>query len=66
MHKQTIKELEELFSFSPPESLMRSVHQVFFTYLINNTEPYPEDHRKIVEDFYFLMNFLDKANKSRE
>lgn len=65
MTKQTIKELEELFEFAPPESLMRSVHHVFFAYLIYNTELYPQDHRKIVEDFYFLMNFLEKAGKEK-
>lgn len=66
MDKQTLKELEELFSFAPPEDLMRSLHVVFFAYLINNNEAYPQDHRMIVEDFYFLMNFLDKAGRNRK
>ena len=61
MNKSTVKELEELFEFSDPESLRQSLQEVFFSYLLNSKQNFPLDFEKITADFYFLINFLEKA-----
>ena len=61
MDKKVIKSLEELFEFSPPDSLRRSLNFVFFNFLLNNKD-LPLDFETITEDFYFLINFLDEVD----
>jgi hypothetical protein len=62
MNKQTIKELEDLFEYSSPAELRQSIQEVFFSYLINSKQIFPLEFEKIVEDFYFLIRFLEEAN----
>jgi hypothetical protein len=61
MNKKIINELDELFTFAPPDELRRSVNQVYFSYLIH-TEVLPQDYKKTMEDFYFLIDFLEKVH----
>ncbi len=66
MDKKIINGLEELFLFAPPDTLRKSVNQVFYSYLIQNKN-LPEDFKTIAEDFYLLVDFLEKAdNVSRK
>lgn len=62
MDKKIIKGLEDLFSFAPPDTLRRSINQVFYSYLIHN-KTLPEDFETIAEDFYLLVDFLEKADQ---
>ncbi|MBA3704645.1 MAG: hypothetical protein H0W84_01705 [Bacteroidetes bacterium] len=63
MDKQIIYELEELFTFSPPNTLRRSINEIFYSYLISNKEVLPTNFGSIAEDFYFLIDFLKKADE---
>jgi hypothetical protein len=62
MDKQIVNELEEMFSFAPPSSIRRSINQVFYSYLIHK-QTLPFDFERIAEDFYFLTDFLEKADE---
>ncbi len=62
MDKKVMESLEELFEFADPDSLRRSLNHVFFNFLLNNKDALPEDFDTITEDFYFLINFLDKVD----
>jgi len=62
MDKKIIEGLEDLFSFAPPDTLRKSVNQVFYSYLIQN-KTLPEDFKTIAEDFYLLVDFLEKADQ---
>lgn len=62
MDKKIVKGLEDLFLFAPPDTLRRSVNQVFYSYLIHN-KTLPEDFETIAEDFYLLVDFLEKADQ---
>jgi hypothetical protein len=65
---EVLEELKELFCFSPPAKIREHLMEMFFTYLIElEAKDYPNNHRDIVEDYYFLYLFLtkmDKLNKS--
>jgi hypothetical protein len=62
MDKKIVKGLEDLFLFAPPDTLRRSVNEVFYSYLIHN-KTFPEDIKTITEDFYLLVDFLEKADQ---
>jgi hypothetical protein len=61
MDNQIINELDDLFTFAPPDELRRSINQVYFSYLIH-TDVLPQDYKKTTEDIYFLIDFLEKAH----
>lgn len=56
------KELAELFDFAPSKSLQKSLHEVFFSYLIHTKQTPPENFDTIVSDFYFLIRFLQTVD----
>ncbi|MCW3071923.1 MAG: hypothetical protein JWO44_1813 [Bacteroidetes bacterium] len=58
--KQTalLNQLEKLFEFAPASNLSKSIHEVFFNYLLNNKDLFPDDFETIVSDFYFLILFM--------
>ena len=64
VNQHLCKELENLFEFSPPPVLRKSLMDIFFSYL-SNMEPadYKPELKEIATDFYFLLKFLDKAEK---
>ena len=64
MNQQTIKELEDLFEYSSPAELRQSIQEVFFSYLINSKQIFPTEFERIVEDFYFLIQFLEEAERN--
>ncbi|MCW3105016.1 MAG: hypothetical protein JWO09_3456 [Bacteroidetes bacterium] len=62
MDKKIVKDLEGLFSVAPPDTLRRSVNQVFYSYIINN-KALPDELETIAEDFSMLVDFLEKADQ---
>jgi hypothetical protein len=65
--KLLIKETENLFEFSPPRQLRKSLHEVYAFYLqeIDVTIMDPLFNR-IAEDFYSLYKFLEKVEEMEE
>jgi hypothetical protein len=67
LNNKTIKELEYLFEFASPGALKKSLLEIFLSYLCNTkSEDYSPKLPKISEDFYFLIRFLDAAQKGRK
>jgi hypothetical protein len=61
--EEVLEELKELFYFSPPGKIREHLMEMFFTYLIElDAKDYPNNHRDIVEDYYFLYLFLNKMD----
>jgi hypothetical protein len=64
INDKVVKELEMLFEISPPFTLKKSVTTIFFEYLSNtDVEFYESNLKEIASDFYFLIKFLEKAEK---
>lgn len=61
MNKKVAESLEDIFSLSSPETLKKSLNEVFYSYLMN-TEILPSNFKEIATDIYFLNDFLEKAN----
>ena len=64
--QDTINRLETLFEFASPESLRKSIHHVFFSFLINDKEILPNDFERISTDFYFLLDFLNNVQETEK
>ena len=60
------KELDDLLSFVPPAQLRQSVTKVFFSFLTNPKTELPNNFEEIAEDIWFLLNFLEQADKKEE
>jgi hypothetical protein len=58
-----IKTINDLFLFASPESLQKSINEVFFSYLLHNKDLFPDDFEEIVTDVRFLLLFLKQAEK---
>ncbi|MCW3105066.1 MAG: hypothetical protein JWO09_3506 [Bacteroidetes bacterium] len=58
-----LNQLEKLFEYAPAESISKSLHEVFFSYLQNNTDTFPDNFETIAGDFQFLMQFIREAEK---
>lgn len=54
-------QLLELFEFADPNSLRRSIHFILFNYLNQKDLVLPENFDIIIEDFYFLIKFLQDS-----
>jgi hypothetical protein len=64
INDKVIKELERLFEVSPPFTLRKSVTTIFFEYLSNTeVDLYESNLKEIASDFYFLIRFLEMAEK---
>ena len=59
------KDLDQLFSFVPPNDLRKSVIKVFFPSL-SNFDVLPDDFQKASEDIQHLIEFLDKAEEQQK
>lgn len=59
MNKFAEERLKTLFEFAPPDSLRKSLIEVFFSFLLHNRQHFPADFERITEDFYFLIDFLE-------
>lgn len=67
MNEKIIEELEILFEFVPPEKLRQQITFVYFYYLQGDAIK-TETQKKFTKkagDFYFLIRFLELAEKYR-
>ncbi|MES2132672.1 MAG: hypothetical protein V4506_09995 [Bacteroidota bacterium] len=64
MDTSLIASLEELLDFAGPDSLRRSLQQVFFHFLLHNNHCLPANFNTITEDVYFRIRFLDEVLSS--
>ena len=68
--KEVSKELEHLqrlLLFTPPTELRRSIQKTLFSYLLEfGTEAIPVDYVQVVENHFFLIDFLDKLEQNKE
>jgi hypothetical protein len=64
--KDLYKELMDLFEVSPPNQIKASLLEIFFSYLCNtkHSDLNPE-LPEIATDFYFLIKFLEEAEKNQ-
>ena len=62
MRKKTnIDHLEMLLDFVPLNELRRSLQKTFFAFLTaQNERDVDNEYLKVVEDYYFIFDFLDK------
>lgn len=51
------------FEFTTPHSLQKSLHYVLFNYLNQKNLVLPDNFQTIIEDFYFLLSFLQEAQE---
>ncbi len=58
-----LQRLNDLFSSAPPQQLRESIHEIYLTYIIQNHEMLPVNFTRIATDIYYLIDFLDKAEK---
>ena len=75
MDKQTItpeskelalKHLDKLLLFVPPTELRKSVQATLFAYILEQDEKsLVTDFKKVVENHFFLIEFLDKLDESK-
>jgi hypothetical protein len=66
MDKDINEQVNDLLDFAPPRSLRQSLNLVFFNYLWHNHQALPANFDKIAEDFYFLLDFLEKVDVKTE
>ncbi|MNS09955.1 hypothetical protein D3C72_414540 [compost metagenome] len=54
-----------LFEFTTPNSLQKSLHYVLFNYLNQKDLVLPDNFQTIIEDFYFLLAYLQEAQEQQ-
>jgi hypothetical protein len=60
----TIDACKDLFQFSSPEQLRKSLIEIFFCYLCNTKpEVYNANLNNIASDYYFLIKFLEEMER---
>lgn len=60
-----LKTIDDLFLFASPQSLQKSINEIFFNYLLTNKEFFPDDFEEIVTDVRFLLAFLKEAENAK-
>lgn len=60
INETVIEELSDLFEFTSPTSMRKSLHHVFYSFLLYSCDTLPGDFERITTDFYFLINFLQR------
>ena len=61
-----LEHLQRLLLFTPPEDLRKSIQKTLFAYLLEqDTEAIPEDFKQVVENHFFLIDFLDKLEQNK-
>jgi hypothetical protein len=64
-----LRELATLLDFSTPRKIREHLLETFFAYLIEMDGFYPNHHKALVEDHYFLLGFfgrLEELNNKTE
>lgn len=55
-----------LFEFTTPQSLQKSLHYVLFNYLNQKNLVLPDNFQTLIEDFYFLLAYLQEAQENHD
>lgn len=64
--KSKAQHLEKLLQFVPACQLRKSIQKTLFAYLLEQDEKgLDAEFKKVVEDHYFLIDFLDKLDSER-
>ena len=64
---QTLEQLSsELFEFTSPNSIKKSLHYVLFQYLGQSDLIPPDNFATLMQDFYFLIAFLHHAEEVQD
>ena len=64
--KSQAEHLEKLFEFVTPKGLRKSVMSAFFIYLLEqDRRGLDGDFKEVVEDHYFLIDFLQKLEDEK-
>jgi hypothetical protein len=58
LDENTLEQLRLLFDFAPPESIRRTMTELFVRYILTHHALLPEDFETIASDFYYLLQFL--------
>ncbi len=65
LRKTRVKnELESLLELQDTNKLKESVIEVFMDFLKNNKSDLPSNFEHIIDDFHYLINFLDQIDKN--
>lgn len=57
-------ELESLLELQDTSKLKKSVIAVFMDFLKNNKSDLPSNFEDIIDDFHYLINFLEQIDKN--
>jgi hypothetical protein len=55
-----LQALREMFDYTPPEQLYKTIQELFFNWLTEN-EDLPVNYKQMTEDVYFLLGFLERV-----
>jgi hypothetical protein len=66
INKTLLNELDSLLGFVSPEELSRHLRQVFMVYVHHEHELLPPDFDRMTDNFYFLFEFLDAAEREKK
>ncbi len=53
-----------LFEFTTPNSLQKSLNYILFNYLNQKNLILPDNFQTIIEDFYFLLTYLQELEEN--
>lgn len=61
--KEILERLDLLIEFAPPQSLKRTVTELFMKYVLDNQRFLPNKFETIASDVYYLLHFLDSLEQ---
>jgi hypothetical protein len=61
--EEIIRKFDNLLNFASPDELRRNVTEIYHSYVINEHEILPDNFEKMATNLYFLIDFLDDADK---
>ena len=64
--EQQLKAVNDLLEFSSVKSLQKSLRVMFQTYLLDSDNVMPANFKDVVEDQYFLMEFLQELEQAEK
>ncbi len=59
--QKLLNELKDLFEFVPPSILRRNLEDLFFSHISSEEEIVLPNHKELIRNFYYLLNFLNEA-----
>ncbi|NGF76546.1 hypothetical protein G5B10_11715 [Fluviicola sp. SGL-29] len=60
--EQALKHLKILMEFTNPRQLRKSVQSTLFAYLLEQDEGSDANYKTVIEDYFYLIEFLDKLD----